>query len=52
MLEYDPFSEALMTDPHPVYARLRDEAPACYLETYDCRAPTRLRDRPPRPSRN
>ena len=44
MVEYDPFSEALMTDPHPVYQRLRDEAPAYYLPKYDCWALSRFED--------
>jgi cytochrome P450 len=44
MLEYDPFSEAVMTDPQPVYRRLRDEAPAYYLAKYDCWALSRFED--------
>src|SRR3954463_6267599 len=36
MLEFDPFSEAHMTDPFPLYQRLRDEAPVYYAEPYDC----------------
>ena len=27
MFEYDPYSEQAIADPHPLYARLRDEAP-------------------------
>ena len=33
---YHPFSEALFDDPWPIYRRLRDEAPAYYLEEFDC----------------
>ncbi len=35
MVEYNPFSEEVMTDPHLVYRRLREEAPAYYVEEYD-----------------
>src|SRR3954454_22777814 len=34
-LGYDPYLDAVLDDPHPVYARLRDEAPALFLEEYD-----------------
>jgi cytochrome P450 len=44
MVEYDPFSEAQMTDPYPVYRRLRDEAPVYRLEKYDCWALSRFED--------
>lgn len=44
MLEYNPFSEAQMTDPYPVYRRLRDEAPVYRLEAYDCWALSRFED--------
>jgi cytochrome P450 len=33
-----------MTDPHPVYRRLRDEAPVYYLADYDCWALSRFAD--------
>jgi cytochrome P450 len=36
MLDYHPFSEAVYDDPYPFYRRLRDEAPAFYLEEFDC----------------
>ncbi len=35
MIEYDPFSDAVMRDPWPHYAQLRREAPVFYLEQYD-----------------
>ena len=44
MVEYNPFSEEVMRDPHPVYARLREEAPAYYIEEYDAWALSRFED--------
>jgi cytochrome P450 len=44
MLEYDPFAEWVRNDPYPVYRRLRDEAPACYLPKYDAWALSRFQD--------
>jgi cytochrome P450 len=41
---YDPFSEAVRNDPLPWYRRLRDEAPACYMEPYDAWALSRFQD--------
>lgn len=41
---YDPFSEATWEDPFPVYRRLRDDAPACYLEEFDCWFVSRFED--------
>jgi cytochrome P450 len=35
MIDYDPFSDAVMRDPWPFYAQLRREAPVHYLEQYD-----------------
>jgi cytochrome P450 len=35
LVDYDPFSEEVMRDPHPVYRRLRAESPVHYLEKYD-----------------
>ena len=35
MIDYDPFSDAVMADPWPFYAQLRREAPVYYLEKYD-----------------
>jgi hypothetical protein len=36
VVDYHPFSEALWDDPWPTYRRLRDEAPAFYVEEFDC----------------
>jgi cytochrome P450 len=44
MIDYDPFSEEVRNDPHPVYRRLRDEAPAHYLQKYDAWALSRFQD--------
>lgn len=44
MVEYDPFSDAVMEDPNPIYKRLRDESPAYYLEKYDAWALSRFDD--------
>jgi cytochrome P450 len=43
-LDYDPFSEEVMTDPYPTYARLRAESPVHYLEKYDAWALARFDD--------
>jgi len=32
---YDPYSDEVLENPQPVYARLRAEAPVLYLEAYD-----------------
>ena len=32
---YHPFSPEILSDPHPVYRRLREEAPAYYLAEWD-----------------
>ncbi len=34
-MEYDPFSDEVLDDPHRVYARLRAESPVHYLEAFD-----------------
>ena len=44
MVHYDPFSPEVMRDPWPVYARLREEAPAYYLERWDAWALSRFAD--------
>ena len=44
MIDYDPFSEAARTDALPIYARLRDEAPAHYISKYDAWALSRFQD--------
>ena len=41
---YDPLSAEILEDPYPVYQRLRDEAPAYWLEEYDCWALSRFED--------
>jgi len=43
-IDYDPFSEAVRSDPHPYYRRLREEAPAYYLKAYDAWALSRFQD--------
>ncbi len=43
-LQWDPFDESLKDDPHPVWKRLRDEAPAYYNEQYDFWALSRFED--------
>jgi cytochrome P450 len=42
MVEYDPFSVEAMTDPHPIYRRLRDESPVHHLPQYDAWALSRF----------
>jgi cytochrome P450 len=45
MVEYNPFSDEIVKgDPLAVYKRLRDEAPAYYLEEYDTWALSRFED--------
>ena len=45
MVRYDPFDpEIIHGDPHLIYRRLRDEAPAYYIERYDCWALSRFED--------
>ena len=45
MVEYSPFSKEVMGgDPYPIYARLRDEAPAYLIEQYNARAISRFED--------
>jgi len=43
-LRWDPFDESLKDDPHPVWKRLRDEAPAYYNEQYGFWALSRFED--------
>lgn len=43
-LHYDPFSEEVIRDPYPVYARLREEAPCYHLEKWDAYALSRFED--------
>jgi cytochrome P450 len=45
MLRYDPFAhEIIHGDPHPIYERLRDEAPLYYVERFDAWALSRFED--------
>ena len=44
MVEYDPFSDEALDDPLPIYRKLRDEAPACYLDEFDAWALSRFED--------
>jgi cytochrome P450 len=43
-LIYDPYDYAIDADPHPVWKRLRDEAPVYYNEQYDFYALSRFED--------
>jgi cytochrome P450 len=43
-LVYDPYDYAIDADPHPVWKRLRDEAPVYYNEKYDFYALSRFDD--------
>ncbi len=44
MVEYDPFSEAVMKDPYPIYKCLREAAPCYRLEKWDGWALSRFQD--------
>ena len=44
MVEFDPYSEELFTDPFPTYKLLRDHARDLYLEQYDCFFLSRFED--------
>ncbi|MBK7947878.1 MAG: cytochrome P450 [Deltaproteobacteria bacterium] len=45
MVDYNPFADAIIHgDPLPIYKRLRDEAPAYYLEEFDTWALSRFED--------
>ena len=43
-LVYDPWDAAIDADPHPVWKRLRDEAPLYYNEQHDFYALSRFAD--------
>ena len=43
-IEYDPFSHEAMKDPHPLYKRLRAEAPMYYIEKYNAWAISKFQD--------
>ena len=44
MVQYNPFSPEVLSDPYPVYKRLRAEAPVYYIEEYDAWALSRFDD--------
>jgi cytochrome P450 len=44
MIQYDPYADEVLRDPHPIYRRLRDEAPAYFVEAYDAWALSRFED--------
>jgi hypothetical protein len=44
MIDYDPFSEEVIRDPYPIYARLREEAPCYHVAKWDCFALSRFED--------
>ena len=44
MVEYSPLMPEVLEDPLPIYKRLRDEAPAYYVEHFDCWALSRFED--------
>ena len=44
MIEYDPYSEEVIRDPYPIYARLREEAPCYHLPKWDAYALSRFED--------
>lgn len=41
---WDPFDESLKNDPHPIWRRLREEAPVYYNDKYDFWALSRFED--------
>jgi cytochrome P450 len=43
-VHYDPFAEEVIQDPHPVYRRLREEAPCYHVPKWDCYALSRFED--------
>lgn len=44
MIDYDPYSQEAIADPHPIYRELRDTAPAYHVEKHDAWAISRFRD--------
>jgi cytochrome P450 len=44
MIDYDPYSEEVIRDPYPIYARLREEAPCYHLPKWDAYALSRFDD--------
>jgi cytochrome P450 len=43
-IQYDPYDYAIDADPHPIWKRMRDEAPVYYNAEYDFYALSRFRD--------
>lgn len=43
-LQYDPFDVTIRQDPHSIYKRLRNEAPAYFMEKYEVWALSRFAD--------
>ena len=44
MVYYSPLMPEILEDPLPIYKQLRDEAPAYYVEEFDCWALSRFDD--------
>ena len=44
MIDYNPYSDAVIDDPYPFYRRLRGEAPAYYIEEFDAWFLSRFED--------
>ena len=44
MIHYTPYLEEVIRDPYPIYKRLRDEAPAYFVEDYNCWFLSRFED--------
>lgn len=44
MVTYNPLMPEILEDPLPIYRQLRDEAPAYYVEEFDCWALSRFDD--------
>lgn len=44
MIDYDPYDDEVLRDPHPIYRRLREEAPAYFVEEYGAWALSRFED--------
>jgi len=44
MVRYNPLMPEVLEDPLPIYKQLRDEAPAYYVEEFDCWALSRFDD--------
>jgi cytochrome P450 len=44
MVDYSPFSEQVMADPHPVYRQLREHAPVYRLADHPCWVLSRFED--------